>query len=324
MSVEAFVPSAGAVTLIHVNCPLCGADGGRVLYEPWNTKVDPREVLSASGGVRGTQRIVKCPECRLIYVNPRPSPKEVIESYSAAKDEVYVGAAAGRGSTFRRCVQIVEKYSSPGKLLDVGAAGGFFVKAAREAGWDATGVEPCRWLVDYALQRLGVNLLPTTLTEARFSENTFDVVTLWDVLEHVPDPLGELREVFRILRPGGLLMVNFPDAGTWQANLAGKYWWFFLSVHLTYFTQGTIQAMMKKAGFADFAMRPHFQSLELGHLMKMVGLYSESISRIGMKMCQTLKMQNWPIRYYASQTNVMCHKPLNIHSQAVRTSPRTR
>jgi 2-polyprenyl-3-methyl-5-hydroxy-6-metoxy-1,4-benzoquinol methylase len=298
-------------SLIHVKCPLCGEDDGRVLYEPWNTGIDPCGVLSASGGVRGTQRIVKCPHCRLIYVDPRPRPEEVIRGYSSAKDEVYVGAAASRQATFRRCVQLGEKYSSRARLLDVGAAAGFFVRAARDAGWDAMGVEPCLWLTDYALRELGISLVPTTLAEAGFPDDNFDVVTMWDVLEHVPDPLGELKEVFRVLRPGGLLMVNFPDVGTWQARLAGKHWWFFLSVHLTYFTQETILAMMKTAGFVDFTVRPHFQSLELGHLFKMAELYSKSFSRIGSKICGTLKIEKWPILYYASQTNLICHRPSN-------------
>jgi 2-polyprenyl-3-methyl-5-hydroxy-6-metoxy-1,4-benzoquinol methylase len=297
------------VKLVSVSCPLCGADDARVLYKPWNTSVDMRDVLSASGGVRGTQQIVKCAHCDLIYANPRLSPEEVLEGYASAADEIYVAAATGREATFRRCVQLVEKYSPRGKLLDVGCAAGFFVKAACDAGWDAVGVEPCQWLVDYGSSQLGVKIVAAPLDRANFPDDYFDVVTIWDVLEHVPDPVGELREVFRVLRPGGLLMVNFPDVGTWQAKLARKNWWFFLSVHLTYFTKNTLRTMLTKVGFEDFITRPHFQTLQLGHLVKMLGLYNQSIANGMLRVCDALRIDGLLIRYYASQTNVMCRKP---------------
>jgi|ERR1051326_3080745 2-polyprenyl-3-methyl-5-hydroxy-6-metoxy-1,4-benzoquinol methylase len=295
--------------LIFVACPLCGRDSSRILYQPWNESVETTEVLSASGGVRGTQTIVKCLHCSLIYVNPRLRPDVVVDSYAGAEDEIYVGAASGREQTFRRCVALIETYSAKGKILDVGCAAGFFVKAAADAGWDAMGVEPCRWLAEYGIKKLDAKIIPATLAEANFPDATFDVVTMWDVLEHVPDPIADLQEVFRILRPGGLLVVNYPDAGTWQAKLAGRHWWFFLSVHLTYFTQNTIKAMVQKAGFVDCITRPHYQSLELSHLMKMGELYSKSISSIGAKACEVLRIGNWRIPYYASQTNLMCRKP---------------
>jgi len=297
--------------MVRVSCPLCGGTRYKTLYEPWNINVDPRQVLSASGGVRGTQYIVKCDDCHLIYANPRPRPDIVVNSYAASVDEIYVGAGTTREATFQRCVKIVEKHATRGQLLDVGCAAGFFVKAARDSGWDAVGVEPSRWLAEYGSSKLGVKIIPSTLAEARFPAESFDVVTMWDVLEHVPDPYAELLEVFRILRPGGPLVVNFPDVGTWLAKLAGKNWWFYLSVHLTYFTQKTLTAMLAKAGFSDFQVRPHFQVLNLGHLVKMGALYAPSLAKGLGAVVAILKMANIPIPYYASQTNVIARKPIS-------------
>jgi len=295
--------------MVRVSCPLCGGTRYKTLYEPWNINVDPRQVLSASGGVRGTQYIVKCDDCDLIYVNPRPRPDIVMNSYAASVDQVYVGAGATRETTFRRCVQTVEKYAKRGKMLDVGAAAGFFVKAAHDLGWDAMGVEPSRWLAEYGSSKLGVNIIPATLQAASFPDNSFDVVTMWDVLEHVPDPADDLRETLRILRPGGMLLVNFPDAGTWLARLAGKNWWFFLSVHLTYFTQSTLKKMLLKVGFVGFKSYPHYQVLNLGHLMKMGALYAPGLSNVFGKIVDGLHWGNVPIPYYASQTTTIVFKP---------------
>ena len=159
------------------------------------------------------------------------------------------------------------------------------------------------------MTQLGVRILPGTLAEAKFPDESFDVVTMWDVLEHVPDPLTEVREVFRILRPGGLLVVNYPDIGTWIARLAGRQWWFLLSVHLTYFTQNTLKAMLSRVGFTALSFRPHYQVLNLGHLIKMGGLYVPVVSKVFGRTIGALRLDSIPIPYYASQTNAMARKP---------------
>lgn len=306
------------IEMIRVLCPLCGQDNEQVLYEPWNRDIDPRTVLSASGGVRGTQTIVKCKSCGMIYANPRPAPSVVVESYASSVDEIYVGAGAAREATFRRCAKILEQFvPKRGKLLEVGSAAGFFLKAAREAGWDARGVEPSRWLAEYGIEKNGVEILPVTLQDARFPDACFDVVTMWDVLEHVPDPLQDLHEIYRILKPGGVLLVNYPDIGTWMGKLAGKHWWFLLSVHLTYFAPKTIQAMMEKAGFSDFRFKPHFQTLNLGHLIKMGGLYFPKVARVLEKVVNALHGGGLPIPYYAGQTNVVARKNQTVPDTVV-------
>ena len=292
----------------YVSCNLCGGDDSDVLYEPWVTGADLRTVLSASGGIRGTQRIVRCRDCGLIYVNPRPRAELVVDAYASAQDELYVSAAAGRMATFRRCLSIVEERANGGRLLDVGCAAGHFLKVAAEAGWKVTGVEPCGWLADYGVRHLGVNILPVTLQQAQFANSYFDVVTMWDVLEHVPDPKSDLREVWRVLKPGGLLVVNSPDVGTWMARLAGRRWWFFLSVHLYYFTADTLERVLHETGFSGFQTRPHFQVLSIGHLAKMMALYSACLSKLIVTGVRVIGASNLLIPYYASQTNVSALK----------------
>lgn len=301
--------SSDTPSMVEVDCPLCGKRDYKTLYTPWQKDIDPRTVLSASGGVRGTQYVVKCNGCELIYVNPRPAPELVIGGYTEAEDEIYVGAAAGREATFRRCVKLLERHVKPGRVLDVGAAAGFFVKAAKDAGWDAVGVEPCKWLAQYGVERLGVDVQAATLGEAAFPDDSFDVVTMWDVLEHVPEPMEELREVLRILRPGGLLLVNYPDIGTIMAKMAGKNWWFLLSVHLTYFSRGTLKAMVEQAGFTGFRAKPHYQVLSVGHLIKMGGLYLPGVSRVMGRVASALHVSELPMPYYASQTTAVMRKP---------------
>ena len=292
-----------------VPCNLCGSTSYRVLITPRVTEVDPATVMSASGGIRGTQRIVRCTECGLVYVNPRLRSAAVVEAYQQAQDELYVQGAAGRVQTFARCARQLERWRRPpGRLLDVGCAAGFFVKAACERGWDACGVEPCAWLAAWGRQHVTPHLHAATLSQARFPDASFDVVTMWDVLEHVPDPLSELRECARVLKPGGLLLVNFPDFSSLSARLTGHHWWFLLSNHLYYFTRRTMRRYLEQTGFGVRAFRVHWQVLPLGHLAGIFHIYSPGLARLGTRMLNALHMANLPVAYCAGQTNVIAIK----------------
>lgn len=292
-----------------VKCGLCGRDDYDIRVRPVNLQFDPQSVFSASGGIRGTQQIVRCRQCGLMYVNPRVKTSCVFEAYRAAVDELYVSQEEGRKQTFSRAFRLIERYmSGPGKILDIGAAGGFFLQVAKEKGWEPYGVEPSRWMAEWGNKRFKVNIKPGLLCEAAFPDNFFDVITMWDVLEHTPDPLAELVEARRILKDGGIIIINFPDIGSWPAILAGSKWWFLLSVHLYYFSVDTIASMLKKAGFSPLSFRQHWQQLNLEHLTKMVGLYSKPLSEAGLKVLRALKMDRWPVPYYAGQTNAIARK----------------
>lgn len=292
-----------------VKCNLCGEDDYRVRIRPMNSQFDLQTVFSASGGIRGTQQIVKCRHCGLMYVNPRVKTDCVLGAYSNAVDELYVSQEKGRKQTFSRVFRLIEHYmQGPGKILDVGAASGFFLQVAKEKGWKPYGVEPSCWMAEWGNRRFKVNIKPGVLRAAAFPDNFFDVVTMWDVLEHTPDPLAELKESHRILKDGGIIIINYPDVGSWPARISGSRWWFFLSVHLYYFSPDTIESMLIKAGFSPLSFRQHWQQLNLEHLTKMAGLYSKPLSEAGLKIIRALKMGQWPIPYYAGQTNVIARK----------------
>lgn len=295
----------------EVVCNICGSRRYRIKYRPTREVKDYRQIISASGGVRGTQRIVQCEECGLIYVNPRIRPELVISAYTGADDSLYASQAETRINTFRDALRLVEKYTGlkTGRILDVGAAAGFFLKVAKDHGWETYGVEPSKWSVDFGNRNYDVNIKRGTLDNVKFRERFFDVVTMWDVLEHVPDPQPTLKEIYRVLKPGGYLVVNYPDIGTPLAKLMGSKWWFLLSVHLFYFDKNSMTKILEDAGFVDPIFKPHWQSLSLGYLAKMVSLYSKAASSFLRKVFSVLHLDNFDAKYYASQTNVIAKKP---------------
>ena len=122
-------------------------------------------------------------------------------------------------ATFKRRLDIVEKFIEPGTLLDVGCAMGFLLDLARDQGWTVEGVELSEYACLHAVEELHLPVLHGTLHDAEFDGGKFDAVTLFDVIEHFPNPRKEIREVARVLRPGGIFAVTTPDVGSLVARL---------------------------------------------------------------------------------------------------------
>ena len=115
--------------------------------------------------------------------------------------------------------------------------------------------------------------------EQNYPAKSYDVVTLWDVLEHTPDPKTEMREMHRLLKDDGLLVINYPDIGSWIARADGTSWVFLLDVHLYYFTRATIRKLLGDAGFEVVRIRPHFQRLALGYVLHRATPYAGAPAR---------------------------------------------
>lgn len=134
-------------------------------------------------------------------------------------------------------------------LLDVGCSYGWFLEVAAERGWRAAGVEVTDETASVA-RDAGLDVRTGLLHEARFDDASFDVVCLWDVLEHVPDVDPFLAEVRRVLRPGGLLAIQSPNVRSVMARAAGREWsWLLLPFHVWHFTPRAMRATLQRRGF---------------------------------------------------------------------------
>jgi len=297
--------------LEDVACNICGADDFDVVYPelPGLAALNLKEVFSSSSHNISLEQVVKCRSCGLVYVTPRFKPGTVVGGYSGAIDKDYVSQEQARLATFKKSLELLSSYVPlPGKLLDVGAAAGYFVKAASDAGWRAEGIEPGRWISEYAQKTLGVKVRPGTIHDYRLPSNSFDIVTYWDVLEHVPDPSADLAKSAKVLKKGGLLIVNYPDFASFPARIFGRKWWFILSIHLFYFTPVTITRILAKHGFRVLNIKPHFQSLELGYLIYRLRPYSELGYKIMMPLAKLFRLDKFQLPYYAGQTLVIAQK----------------
>jgi len=146
----------------------------------------------------------------------------------------------------------------PGQMVDVGCATGTFLEGMRQRGWQVQGVELIPEAANYARQRLGLEVFTGTLEAAKFPDASFDLVTMWDVLEHVYDPRQALQEVQRILKPGGWFVFSIPDVDCVEARWFGPYWvgW-DIPRHLHLFPYNVIKCMLREHGL-QLRGRSHF------------------------------------------------------------------
>lgn len=230
----------------EINCPLCSSKS----FAPF---------LSCRDHVRdGTAEylLVCCNSCRLIYVNPPPEPEQLTLSYSDEyRDWIGVDVATPvqgiKHLGLRRKRRALEKYSDGlGRLLDVGCGEGNFVLEARLSGWDAVGTEVDSHQAALASRIGGAEVRVGDLTDCHFEEESFDVVTMWHVLEHLRNPLETLAEVHKLLKPGGLLIVMVPDCSCLAARLFKASWsGYDPPRHLCNFSPDVLEDALVRAGF---------------------------------------------------------------------------
>jgi SAM-dependent methyltransferase len=315
MSAPVPVAAAGpaAAQLESVPCNLCGSDSFRVLRpslrDPGRA-IDLETVFRSSGDEPLMDQLVECTSCGLVYVRPRLRADLVLSGYEGGSDEGFVSQAAFRERTFRRCLDRIEKVlRPPGKrVLDVGAAGGSFLAMARERGYEPLGCEPSSWMCAFARERYGLDLRPGTLFDMAVEPGSVHLLSLWDVLEHTPDPRAVLDRARELMAPGGVLAISVPDYGSLAARLMGRRWVFLLTVHLYYFTRRTLDALLRRCGFEPLKYQAHLQTLELGYVARRAAPYLGPLGGLVTGGVGLVGASRLPLNYWVGQTMVVARK----------------
>jgi SAM-dependent methyltransferase len=221
-------------------CPLCG-------------RVHPARTITVNFGMTAT--VAECGDCRLAYQTPQPA----VEASSAYMDmrwrsqDAYVADREHQRSRARKQLALVSGIVAPAsRILDFGAGSGAFVATAHERGWDAVGVERSPIAVERARRDHAVRLDPD-LPEP---DASFDVVTLWDVVEHLRDPRGILESLRAQVRPGGWMFLETGNWESWNRLAAGDRWGLYLFDHQYYFSPASLERLLGQAGLVDFRLLP--------------------------------------------------------------------
>jgi 2-polyprenyl-3-methyl-5-hydroxy-6-metoxy-1,4-benzoquinol methylase len=264
-----------------IACALCGRADHSVMHE------------------KAPFRIVRCAGCRLVYTLPRLTPGALREMYQvdywqsdAAKDFGYTDYVADEAlyvKTFRMRGELVARHRPPpGRLLDVGCAAGFALTALRERGYDVHGVELSAAMAALAGRRLGdpARVHCGTLEEVLqrgLLGGRFDVVTMFDVVEHVEDPVALLDSARKLLAPGGILVFETQNVASPFARLMGLSWQHYkFQEHLWHFDPTTMRRLVAKAGFelVEWSPRRGGKHVSVGFLIERAGRVSPWLSRL--------------------------------------------
>jgi ubiquinone/menaquinone biosynthesis C-methylase UbiE len=305
----------------EISCPVCGSQEYSIIlkenYPQGLTKKQLLEVYRSSSDNLLMDQLVSCKGCTLVYLSPRIKSNIILESYASVSDSVFFKQNPFRIKTFKRnLLAIIKKFKinqeHSTKVLDIGCAGGAFPKAAHDLGLDPVGIEPSKWLCEEGQRRYGLDLKAGILQDYEFPDGSFNLITMWDVIEHVTNPSEVLLEIHRILDKDGYLLVNYPNHASIARRLFGKKWPFFLSVHLYYFTPKTITLMLKQCGFEVIESKPYWQTLELGYIFARASTYFKLFGGFE-KLAKLLKIYHLPLTYNMGQTRVVSKK-INANS----------
>ena len=236
------------------NCPVCNSPSS----EPFLTCKD--HTVS-----RETFNIVKCIDCGFKYTNPRPE-LNVLGNYYKSEDYVshsntkkgFVNSTyqTVRKYTLMKKLQLISKYFKTGRVLDIGSGTGEFLNVCKNAKWETIGIEPSDDAREMAITNYDLDVRKEEEI-ANLEEGSFDVITMWHVLEHVPDLNTRIIDLKRLIKPNGIIIIAVPNCNSLDARIYKENWAAYdVPRHLYHFTPKDIESVFKRHGLKLFKTLP--------------------------------------------------------------------
>lgn len=254
-------------------CIVCEGKSRKVFYSEKGEKgkISSRETLcTGEENQRNAYATIwQCRKCRIIFQEPSFSQKELDQAYRESKDELYLKQKKERGKVFQKSLESIEKYKSPpGRLLDVGCGVGLFISTACTKGWNVEGMEPSIWASKIARKTFRMKVHADQFESMRNKPNSFDVLTMWDVLEHFMNPVEALCRANTLLKNDGILALTTIDMNSWFSRLLGPRWPWLIRIHLWYFTPETLKRILEKTGFEIQSMSKQIRWFSLPYIVE--------------------------------------------------------
>ncbi len=250
MAVATLVPTQ---TALEVTCAICEGC--------------TREVFSKNG-----VWIRDCQSCGHRFALPPQDWGHVAATYS---DDYFFGGGAGYSNYLsestllrqhgQRYGRLLKRFGAPGRLLDVGAAAGFILQGLKDEGWNGSGVEPNAAMARHAREELGINVSASSFEDFSTDE-PFDAISIIQVMAHFVDPREALRNIDRLLKPGGVCVVETWNVQSWSAQLFGQGWHEYSPPSvLHWFAPSTLGRLFEQFGFQQLAVGRPQKWIEVGH-----------------------------------------------------------
>jgi len=265
-------------------CDNCGSTDIKIVYtspaDPQHAAKTPLRYTISDPRPAKPLAIGRCETCGLVFVLRNSGNPVTLEDYENCIDEEYIKEEKGRRRSARIILRRIGSFVKTGRMLEIGCANGFFIDEARKAGWEVAGAEPSRWARQYAAERLGVRTIYPTIKEAGFARESFDVIVMLDVIEHLESPREMMRVIEKILKKDGVLVISTPDVESFLSILLGAKWWGINKHHLFYFSKKTLEYLLGQTGFEVLCYKSHVRIFTVGYWVKRVSSYSKLLQVI--------------------------------------------
>ena len=272
--------------LVERECNLCGGEDFVFLR---------KVVMSPMGG---ESNLVKCKGCGLACLDPRYDEEDERKFYASeyfGREGVEAWSVARLG-VFKYNLKMLNTYKKGGKLLDLGCGMGQFLKIARDDGWDVMGVDISMPAAEYARLTFGIEIIKSSLEEASLKDDFFDVVTAFNVIDQLSDPLKELKEIRRVLKEKGVISIRvsnlsfhiFFDSLLKFINRINNIWADterLPAFHNYMFNRETAAAMLKRAGFKNISVFNSGLCIKNNSIERVVLFICKSIYYLTFKRC---------------------------------------
>ncbi len=229
------------------NCPVCDA-------ETFSEYLDLRDFFLTEE----LFHLQKCDNCGFVFTNPRPEDKSLSKYYespdylshhSQGINPVQLVYQELRRINIRNKFSLIKKLVPCGRLLDIGCGTGEVLNYFKKKNWEVKGIEPSQSARNFAIQKYGLDIEDEPGLK-NLQKDSFDIISMWHVLEHVSDLQERIHIIYDLLKPTGYLIIALPNLNSWDAEYYKKYWAAFdVPRHLSHFSQSTIKKLVTAQGF---------------------------------------------------------------------------
>jgi len=267
-------------------CPVCNSTNYKTIYPNtlngnlpcFNYDFSPNHML--------TYEIIKCLTCSHEFcIIPF---KNIGDHYQSIIDLDYINRKPSHILTAQKVIKIIIKYMPSGKLLDVGCATGEFLSVAQEY-YITEGLEPSKWSSEIG-KKSGFNIHTCSLNELP-STTKFDIITLWGVIEHFENLQAEIKKIYELLNPGGIVCLWTGNKNSWLARLLGKHWWYIQGQHVQFFNKQSLNKLFINNNFTNITIETYPLTVEFSALGKSLHRY-KYLQKLSHIICNNKFMQH--------------------------------